>query len=142
MTYFSGFPCLLGLTILLLQTIFVIKKSNEKWKAQNKFVRFVQFVVKNNKLTPFLSGRGWGWAFPSQGAAHPQNKCFKCFRCFRCFRCFISLLDQKTPVFGPNRNKTGVSSVSGVSSVPHPYSFPFREGPGVGFSLSPSAKRG
>ena len=55
---------------------------------------------------------------------------------------------KKTPVFGPNRNKTGVSSVSsvsgvsGVSSVPHPYSLPFREGPGVGFSLSPSAKRG
>ena len=80
---------------------------------------------------------------------------------------------KKTPVFGPNRNKTGVSSVSavpsvphqrgpltkrearltnracerlthktGVSSVPHPYSLPFREGSGVGFSLSPSAKRG
>ena len=46
---------------------------------------------------------------------------------------------KKTPVFGPNRNKTGVS---GVSSVPHSYSLPFREGPGVGFSLSPSAKRG
>ena len=30
-----AFPCLLGLTILLLQTIFVSKKSNEKWKAQN-----------------------------------------------------------------------------------------------------------
>ena len=37
---------------------------------------------------------------------------------------------------------SGVSSVSGVSGVPHPYSLPFREGPGVGFSLSPSAKRG
>ena len=36
----------------------------------------------------------------------------------------------KPPDFGPNRNKTGVSS---VSSVPHPYSLPFREGPGVGF---------
>ncbi|MDD5817986.1 MAG: hypothetical protein PUE05_05615 [bacterium] len=35
-----------------------------------------------------------------------------------------------------------VSGVSGVSGVPHPYSLPFREGPGVGFSLSPSAKRG
>ena len=46
---------------------------------------------------------------------------------------------KKTPVFGPNRNKTGVSVVSGV---PHPYSLPFREGSGVGFSLSPSAKRG
>ena len=49
---------------------------------------------------------------------------------------------KKTPVFGPNRNKTGVSSVSGVSRVPHPFSLPFREGPGVGFSLSSSAKRG
>ena len=49
---------------------------------------------------------------------------------------------KKTPVFGPNRNKTGVSSVSGVSSVPHPFSLPFREGSGVGFFLSPSAKRG
>ena len=37
---------------------------------------------------------------------------------------------------------SGVSSVSSVSSVPHPYSLPFREGPGVGFSPSPSAKRG
>ena len=49
---------------------------------------------------------------------------------------------KKTPVFGPNRNKTGVPGVSGVSSVPHPYSLPFREGSGVGFSPSPSAKRG
>ena len=49
---------------------------------------------------------------------------------------------KKTPVFGPNRNKTGVSGVSSVSSVPHPYSLPFREGPGVGFFPSPSAKRG
>ena len=37
---------------------------------------------------------------------------------------------------------SGVSGVSSVSGVPHPYSLPFREGSGVGFSLSPSAKRG
>ena len=51
----SAFPCLLGLTILLLQTIFVSKKSNEKWKAQNKFVQFVQFVVK--KINASLSAK-------------------------------------------------------------------------------------
>ena len=56
----SVFPCLLGLTILLLLAIFVSKKSNGKWKAQNKFVQFVQFVVKKAILTPFLSGRGRG----------------------------------------------------------------------------------
>ena len=56
----SAFPCLLGLTILLLQTIFDSKKSNEKWKAQNKFVQFVQFVVKKAILPPFPSGRGRG----------------------------------------------------------------------------------
>ena len=43
---------------------------------------------------------------------------------------------KKTPVFGPNRNKTGVSSVSGVSSVPLSPSLPFREGQGVGFPLT------
>ena len=37
---------------------------------------------------------------------------------------------------------SGVSGVSSVSSVSHPYSLPFREGPGVGFFPSPSAKRG
>ena len=36
------------------------QKSNEKWKAQNTFVQFVQFVVKKAILTPFLSGRGRG----------------------------------------------------------------------------------
>ena len=48
----SAFPCLLGLTILLLQAIFVSKKSNGKWKAQNKFV---QFVVK--KINASLSAK-------------------------------------------------------------------------------------
>ena len=43
---------------------------------------------------------------------------------------------KKTPVFGPNRNKIGVS---GVSSVPHPYSLPFREGSGG--RLFPLTKR-
>ena len=47
-----------------------------------------------------------------------HTKCFKCFRCSECFRCFISLLDKKPPVFGPNRNKIGVSSVPSVPSVP------------------------
>ena len=51
----SAFPCLLGLTILLLQAIFVSKKSNGKWKAQNKFVQFVQFVVK--KINASLSAK-------------------------------------------------------------------------------------
>ena len=53
-----AFPCLLGLTILLLQAIFVSKKKamkNEKWKAQNKFVQFVQFVVK--KINASLSAK-------------------------------------------------------------------------------------
>ena len=64
----SAFPCLLGLTILLLQTIFVSKKSNEKWKAQNKFVQFVvkkailpaSLPVREGLGVGILSGRGWG----------------------------------------------------------------------------------
>ena len=64
MTYFSAFPCLLGLTILLLQTIFVSKKSNEKWKAQNKFAQFVQFVVKKANLLPSFQGGAGGRLFP------------------------------------------------------------------------------
>ena len=31
------------------------QKSNEKWKAQNKFVQFVQFVVK--KINASLSAK-------------------------------------------------------------------------------------
>ena len=53
MTYFSAFPCLLGLTILLLQTIFVSKKAvnNEKWKAQK--IRLIHLIrgQKNKRLT-------------------------------------------------------------------------------------------
>ena len=50
MTYFSAFPCLLGLTILLLQTIFVSKKAvnNEKWKAHNNSF---DSWSKNKRLT-------------------------------------------------------------------------------------------
>ena len=50
MTYFSAFPCLLGLTILLLQTIFVSKKAvnNEKWKARNNSF---DSWSKNKRLT-------------------------------------------------------------------------------------------
>ena len=53
MTYFSAFPCLLGLTILLLQTIFVSKTAvnNEKWKAQK--IRLIRLIrgQKNKRLT-------------------------------------------------------------------------------------------
>ena len=50
MTYFSAFHCLLGLTILLLQTIFVSKKAvnNEKWKAHNNSF---DSWSKNKRLT-------------------------------------------------------------------------------------------
>ena len=53
MTYFSAFPCLLGLTILLLQTIFVSKKAvnNEKWKAQNNSFDSFDCGQKNKRLT-------------------------------------------------------------------------------------------
>ena len=53
MTYFSAFPCLLGLTILLLQTIFVSKKAvnNEKWKAQNNSFDSFDRGQKNKRLT-------------------------------------------------------------------------------------------
>ena len=53
MTYFSGFSCLLGLTILLLQTIFVSKKAvnNEKWKAQNNSFDSFDRGQKNKRLT-------------------------------------------------------------------------------------------
>ena len=102
-----AFPCLLGLTIRLLQTIFVSKKKamkNEKWKAQNKFVQFVQFVVK--KINVSLSAK----------RDSPTKKVFQVFQVFQVFH--FAFGPKKTPIFGPNRNKTGVSSVSGVSSVP------------------------
>ena len=40
--------------------------KNEKWKAQNKFVRFVQFVVKKKQTysLPFREGSGVDF-FPS-----------------------------------------------------------------------------
>ena len=85
-------------------------------------------------LTPFLSGRGPGVGFSPRKArlilkiSVPSVPGVSGVS----FRFWT----KKTPVFGPNRNKTGVSgvsSVSSVSSVPHPYSLPFREGPGVGF---------
>ena len=49
----SAFPCLLGLTILLLQTIFVSKKAvnNEKWKAQNNSFDSFDRGQKNKRLT-------------------------------------------------------------------------------------------
>ena len=61
MTYFSAFPCLLGLTILLLQTIFVSKKTvnNEKWKAHNNsFDSFDSWSKKANLLPSFQGGAG------------------------------------------------------------------------------------
>ena len=49
---------------------------------------------------------------------------------------------KKSPIFGPNRNKTGVSSVSAVSAVPSvPQSLlPSLQG-GVGGRLSPNQVR-
>ena len=49
----SAFPCLLGLTILLLQTIFVSKKAvnNEKWKAQK--IR----LIRGQKINASLSAK-------------------------------------------------------------------------------------
>ena len=61
MTYFSAFPCLLGFTILLLQTIFVSKiaVNNEKWKAQNNsFDSFNSWSKKANLLPSFQGGAG------------------------------------------------------------------------------------
>ena len=74
----STFPCLLGLTILLLKTIFVSKiaVNNEKWKAHNNSF---DSWSKNKRLT---EREVW-----------------------------LTL-------------KMGVSSVSGVSGVPHQREFP------------------
>ena len=132
----SAFPCLLGLTILLLHPIFVSKKSNGKWKAQNKFVQFVQFVVKksNPSTLPFREGQGVGFPLTKREARLTKRACERLTKrearlthkkgvpsvsgvsgvsgvSFRFWT-------KKTPVFGPNRNKTGVSSVSSVSGVP------------------------
>ena len=109
--------------------------------------------------------------FTKLQSEHP-HQVFQVFQVFRVFH--VRFWTRKPPDFGPNRNKTGVSSVSGVSSVPHqrgpltkrearltkrtcerltkcearlthkkgvssvphPYSLPFREGPGVGFPYS------
>ena len=109
--------------------------------------------------------------FTKKQSRHPHqvSQVFHVFRVFQVFH--VRFWTTKPPDFGPNRNKTGVSSVSsvphqrgpltkrearltkracerltkcearlthkkGVSSVPHPYSLPFREGQGVGFSFS------
>ncbi len=100
MTYFSAFPCLLGLTILLLQTIFVSKKKQWKMEStkQIRSIRSIRGQKSNPYSLPFREGPGVGF-FPSRSTVNPQDGCFGCFKCFRCFRCFISLLDQKIARF-------------------------------------------
>ena len=118
------FPCLLGLTILLLQTIFVGKKSNEKWKMEStKQIRSIRSIrgQKNKRLTEREA-----WLTLKMGVSGVSG---------------ISGISGVSGVSGVS-SVSGVSGVSGVSSVPHPYSLPFRERPGVGFSPAPSAKRG
>ena len=88
--------------------------KNEKWKAQNKFVRF---VVKKASLLPSFQGGAGGRLFPSQGAAHPQNKCSGCFNCFGCFRCFISLLDHKTARFWSKSEQDQKKRYSPTSAI-------------------------
>ena len=93
--------------------------KNEKWKAQNKFVQFVSIRGQKNKR---LTERE-AWLTFKMGVSGVSSVSGVSGVSFRFWA-------KKTPVFGPNRNKIGVS---GVSSVPHPYSLPFREGLGVGF---------
>ena len=111
--------------------------ENGKHKT-NSFDSFNSWSKKQTSSLPFREGQGVGFSprkarlilkISVPGVSGVSGVSFRFWT-------------KKTPVFGPNRNKIGVSGVSGVSSVPHPYSFPFREGSGVGFSLSPSAKRG
>ena len=57
-----------------------------------------------------------------QQTVRPQ--CFRCSACFGCFRCFnFAFGPKKTPGFGPNRNKTGVSRVLPQRETPHQASF-------------------
>ena len=125
-----------------------------------KQIRSIRGQKSNPSSLPFREGQGVGFPLTKREARLTKRACERLTKCEArlthkkgvpsvssvssvpsvsgvSFRFWT----KKTPVFGPNRNKTGVSSVSGVSgvsgvsSVPHPYSLPFREGPGVGFSL-------
>ena len=117
MTFFCGFPCLLGLTILLLQTIFAGKKSNEKWKMEStKQIRSIRPIrgQKSNPPPPlpFREGQGVGF-FSSRSTVNPQDWCFKCFKCFGCF---ISLLDQKIARFWSKSEQNRCFSCSKCSA--------------------------
>ncbi len=63
MTYFSAFPCLLGLTILLLQTIFVSKKKQWKMEStkQIRSIRPIRGQKSNPYSLPFREGPGVGF---------------------------------------------------------------------------------
>ena len=107
MTYFSAFPCLLGLTILLLQTIFVSKTAvnNEKWKAHNNsFDSFNSWSKKANLLPSFQEGAGGKLSYS------------------------LPFREGLGVGFSPREArltlKMGVSGVSGVSGVPHQREFP------------------
>ena len=124
MTFFCVLSLPFGIDDSVATDYLCRQKSNEKWKMEStKQIRSIRSIrgQKNKRLTEREA-----WLTLKMGVSGVSGVSFRFWT-------------KKTPVFGPNRNKTGVPD---VSSVPHPYSFPFREGPGVGFSLSPSAKRG
>ena len=117
MTFFCGFPCLLGLTILLLQTIFAGKKSNEKWKMEStKQIRSIRGQKKQTSSLPFREGPGVGFS-PRQARLSHKISVPSVSGVSGVSGVSFRFWTKKTPVFGPNRNKTGVSSVSGVPSV-------------------------
>ena len=111
--------------------------KNGKHKT-NSFDSFNSWSKKQTYSLPFREGAG-GRLFPSQGAAHPQNKCSKCFGCFRCFRCFISLLDQKNARFWSKSEQNRCFKCFKCSKC-SAFSLPSLQG-GAGGRLSPNQAR-
>ena len=65
----SAFPCLLGLTILLLQTIFVSKKKQWKMEStkQIRSIRSIRGQKSNPSSLPFREGSGVGFLIAAGG---------------------------------------------------------------------------
>ena len=73
----SAFPCLLGLTILLLQTIFVSKKAMKNGKHKTHSFNSSNSWSKKQSLLPSFQGGAGGRLFPSRSTVNPQNGCFR-----------------------------------------------------------------
>ena len=102
---------------------------------QIRSIRSIRGQKSNPYSLPFREGQGVGFPITKREARLTKRACERLTKCEArlthekgvssvsgvsgvsgvSFRFWT----KKSPVFGPNRNKTGVSSVSGVSSVPH-----------------------